>query len=501
MRRRFATATAACVIVFGTCLFTSANAQVANSDQVTDQAINLLREGKLQEAVDLQEQVIKAQPKTWLPHAALSYMYWQQGNAPDAIIEGQKAVRYAPHNAIALINLAHMHQALDSYPEAIPLYERAAQADPHNWVPPVCLSRCYAKSHQSEKALQILNDMAKQSGESFSWYFQLGNAYLIMDKQDLAIAPFTTAVSLAATPTEKNASSSRLYLALLRDNQIAKARPMQEQIFSDFRPDDSELYARTAAQLLRSTEPESGQQLLKYALENLRATNDSDGFFRLGKIFQQKAIEVSIDSKQRQSWLDNAEAAFEQAIELNPGQAKYHLALAAVLSQKGKAQETGNELREASSFNRFDPLAPYLIANLTDSNPALPNLIAVSFGINGLTCGCHITKIAEGFTKIKAVVFADLSALKPYSGTILVDESLMPLKEVFEKCPQLAFGSADALKEPITFEVKSQEKVTSLDAAVRIALNAKDGDVLKYPKPFDLLPPVMPDSLATTAAK
>jgi tetratricopeptide (TPR) repeat protein len=501
MRRRFATATASCVIVIGTCLFNCANAQAASSDQVTDEAISLLREGKLQEAVDLQEQVIKAQPKTWLPHAALSYMYWQQGNAPDAIIEGQKAVRYAPQNAIALINLAHMHQALESHSDAIPLYERAAQADPHNWVPPVCLSRCYAKGHQSEKALQILNDMAKQSGESFSWYFQLGNAYLIMDKHDLAISPFTTAVSLAETPTEKNAASTRLFLALLRDNQIARARPMQEHIFSDFRPDDSELYARTAAQLLRNSEPESGQQLLKFALENLRATNDSDGFFRLGKIFEQKAVEVSTDNKLRQGWLDNAETAFQQAIELNPGQAKYHLALAATLWQKTKTQEAANELREASSFNRFDPLAPYLMASFTGSNSASPKLVAVNFGINGLTCGCHITKITEGFSKIEAVVFANISALKPYSGTILVDESVMPLKEVFEKCPQLAFGSSEALKEPITFEVKSQENLTSLDAAVRIALNAKDGDVLKYPRPFDLLPPVMPEAVAATAAK
>src|SRR4051812_31166523 len=76
------------------------SAPVSPDDAITAQAIALFKESKLQDAVELEEKVSKENPKNWLPHATLSFFYWQQGNAPDAVTEGQKAARYAPDSEL-----------------------------------------------------------------------------------------------------------------------------------------------------------------------------------------------------------------------------------------------------------------------------------------------------------------------------------------------------------------------------------------------------------------
>src|SRR5271170_114730 len=109
--------------VFGYCSVFAADE--SESDAVTRQAVSLFKEGKLQDAVELEDKVVKEKSKDWLPHAAMSFFYWQQGNVLDAVTEGQKAVRYAPHNERALTNLGHMYQLLEGYQDAIPLYDEA----------------------------------------------------------------------------------------------------------------------------------------------------------------------------------------------------------------------------------------------------------------------------------------------------------------------------------------------------------------------------------------
>jgi tetratricopeptide (TPR) repeat protein len=469
---------AQCLAVATLCI-TPASSLAINSvdvDPSTVQTLSLIQEKKFEEAMELEEKASKAAPKNWRAHAFLSFLQWQQGNAPDAIVEGQKAVRYAPQNPTALINLAHMFQALESYPDAIPLYEQAHKVAPDNWVPPVCLSRCYAKSNQSEMALQVLNEMAQQNNKSFDWNFQLGNAYLLLDKPSLAIPLLKTALSAASTIAEKSICSSQLLLGLLRDNQISEAKPLADLVLSEYKTTNPELYVRTAAVILPATSPDSGAKLLKTAIENLANTQDSDGFFRLGKVFEERG------------WLDNAQDAFNQAVELNPGQSQYHQALAGVLWRKGKTSEAEKELAEARSYDRTDQLAPYLVSKAKANST---NLSAVHFSVNGATCGCQVTRIGEALPRISGVIFANVLALKPYSGIILIDQNQVSVKDVFAKCPQLAFPAAD-LKDPITFDIQSEEKVSSLDKAIRIAQAAKYGDILQFPKAMDLLPPVPP---------
>jgi pentatricopeptide repeat protein len=460
---------------------------------LTNQAASLFKEGKLQDAVDIESRAIKENPKDWLSHAAMSFFYWQQGNAPDAIIEGQKAVRLAPQSEIALTNLAHMHQALESYQDAIPLYQEARKISPNNWVPAVSLVRCYVKSNQTEEALKILGGMAAENGNTFYWYYQVGTTYLTLDKPGLAVAALTKALDLSASPEQKSASENQLFLALLRDHQIDQARLKMDTIFKTYRPKNAEIYVRTASSLLPVLDPSAGKTLFKSAVDNLDETIDSDAFFRLGKIFEDKSNRDSGKVSSAAGWMNNAVDAYNQAIELNPGVAAYHLALAGVLERQGKVGEASAALAQARSYDKYDPLAPYLVSAIDKRNGNL--LTAVNFKINGLTCGCQVSKLEAALRNTKGVVFVKVSALKPYGGTILVDKSLTPIPEVFSKCPGIAFDTA-ALKEPITFDITSEQAVASIERAVSIAQTTRFGDILQFPRQFELIPPVIPITLA-----
>jgi pentatricopeptide repeat protein len=472
------------IVIVAASLLMLGSAPAFAADAVVDpsvaQTISLFKEGKLQEAVELQEKLCREEAKSSQPHALLSYLYWQMGNAPDAIVEGQKAVRYAPEDESALINLAHMFQAMESYPDAIPLYQRAQKVGPKNWVPGVCLSRCYAKSNQPDKALQVLKEMSAQNEKSFDWNFQLGNAYLLLDKPSAAIPHFNTASTQAATPKERSLCSNQLLLALLRDNQTDQAKQLAPTVFEQYPPTNSEVYVRAAATLLNEDSRESGKKLLQSAAKNLADIQDSDGFFRLGKVFEHRG------------WLDVAEDAFNQAIELNPGEGKYHEALAGALWREGKPAESEKALAEVQNYNHGLPIAPYLVSG---KHAASHNLSVIRFKINGLTCGCQVSKIGNALDEQKAVVFENVVALKPYSGTVIVDPSETPVKDIFAKCSHTVFGATE-LKEPITFDIQSEETVKSLDEIIRITQAARYGDVLQFPKAFDVLPPVLPVSVS-----
>ncbi len=492
------------------------------------QAALLFNEGKLQQAVDLAHDAVRQNPRDWLSHAVMAFLYWQQGDAPDAMIEGQKAVRDAPGSETALINLAHMYQALESYERAIDLYDKTRKISPDNWVPWLGLARCFIKSGQKDRGLEILQEMNARERDSYDWYYQLGGIYLTIDKPDFAVAPLTRAVAVSKTAEQKAACTLQLYLALLRANQVERAGAMKDDVISRYHPGESESYVRTAFLLLRAQEPASGKELMRAAVSNLKEPADSDGFFRLGKVFQDKANLVCSDT-QSGGWLQNAEESFRQAIELNPLQPGYHLALAGVLSREGRMQDVKEELAQACVQDQFDPLSQYLTATVTapvasskeinrsgtvqpTSRPGASqvrrsihsgacHLTAVNFEVEGLTCACLVSRIYTTMSRIPGVAFVSLSRIKPYQGILLVDQSSLAAKDVFSLCSQNAFGTDATLKTAISFKVNAKQAVNSVEQAVRIAQDAKFGCVLKFERQFAPMVPVLPTTLVADRAR
>jgi tetratricopeptide (TPR) repeat protein len=469
----------------------------ADNNSLTKQALTLFKEGKIQQAQELEEKIVKEKPNDWLAHSAMSYFYWQEGNVPDAIVEGQKSVRHSSNNPEPLVNLAHMYQTLGNYPEAIACYEKACKLEPENWIAWIGLARSYIGYDHKDDGLAVLERMSALKNDNFEWNYNLGDTYLIIDKPALAIEPLRKAKASAKNSDEKTISTARLLTALLRDNQVESARVLQSECFNQACPKESEPYVRAASQLLSSDEPDKGAELLNTATKNLDNIADSEGFFRLGRIFEDKANAIT-DATKSGAWLDNAVKSFQQAIELNPGQAKHHLALAAIYERQNKAKEMSDELSQAKLCDNFDQVPPFLASSAVKAAKSNQSqslgLAKVYFMISGLTCNCQATKFDQVLRSIKGVALVTFSHLAPYGGILLIDPSQVTSDEILIHPIEAALP---ALKVQPRFVIISRKEIKSIDEAIAVTNDARYPNVLHFPRQFQAMQPTLPTALLT----
>jgi hypothetical protein len=105
------------------------------------------------------------------------------------------------------------------------------------------------------------------------------------------------------------------------------------------------------------------------------------------------------------------------------------------------------------------------------------------------------------FSKIKGVAFVSIPLRAPFEGTILVDESLTPVDDVFSQCTlSLAASQTTNAAKPvdhpaITFAVNSRQPLTTVPDAIAVAQEAEHGGFLEFSHTFNTIQPIMPVSL------
>lgn len=462
--------------------------RAATDDSMLLESVNLLKQGKSAQAIELQRQAISIDPTNWLAHSALSYSLWRQGNIFEAINEGETAVKLNPESPVSLINLALIKQNTGNYSEAVFLYQQAAKVASQNWVPHLGISRCYILGGDQINGLRELRAMSNRPNGSFDWYYMTAKTCLEIDELSLAEKSAHKAIQAARREEQKSAAENLYLLALLRANKFEKAKPLQESVFHHSQPKDPEFYVRTALALLPAERPALGKELLNSAINNLSTMQDAEALLKLGRVFQGKAKEAC-----RMSWLDNAQAAYAQAIALNPKSADGHLALAGLFCDKGLLTRTSDELRESMALDRVDLLAPFLLSKISkveapDREHLVPlNLSLVRFNIEGLTCACKLSKIHGALRKFQGVVFISTPPKKPFAGLMLVDQSAMPVRQVLDKSSVIASAPAPGSNEPgikVSLQMLSEEPITNIDAALRVAQDVRFAPILSFQKTF-----------------
>jgi tetratricopeptide (TPR) repeat protein len=453
---------------------------------------------------------------TWFDHASNSYNLWHQGNVFQAINEGEVATKLNPASTVSLINLALMKQNASKYDEAAALYEQAAKLDPDNWVPPLGISRCYILAGDLANGRKSLRTMSERTNRSFEWYYMTAKTCLEADDLNMAESCATRAMGVARGQEQKSAAENVLLLVLLRANKIEKAKSLQEQVFGHNQPRDPELYVRAVLMLLPASNPAAGKDLLNCAIANLTAVQDSEAFLKLGRVFESKAADPACDDTGRASWLESARVAYSQAIALNPKPGDYHFALAGILCNKGLRADAVEELKKTISLDKMDMICAYLISKiLNDETPgqksSIPlKLSLVRFKIDGLTCACKLSKIQGALRNFKEVVFISTPSQKPFSGVILVDQSVTPAREMLNKAAQDAVSTTTDSKDAmahISLKMVSEEPVANVDAALKIAREIRFAPVLafhqtfsEYFNRFKEIAPIMPVKDAGTTS-
>ena len=94
------------------------------------QANQLLRDGKLEDAVAIYQKAIDQNPNFYLSHHNLGEVLWKFGRLEEAATAFQKAIELKPSAAWSYFNLAQVLEQLGREDEAIASYEKASELNP-----------------------------------------------------------------------------------------------------------------------------------------------------------------------------------------------------------------------------------------------------------------------------------------------------------------------------------------------------------------------------------
>jgi TolA-binding protein len=94
------------------------------------QANQLLRDGKLEDAVAIYQKAIDQNPNFYLSHHNLGEVLWKFGRLEEAATAFQKAIQLKPSAAWSYFNLAQVLEQLGREDEAIASYEKASELNP-----------------------------------------------------------------------------------------------------------------------------------------------------------------------------------------------------------------------------------------------------------------------------------------------------------------------------------------------------------------------------------
>ena len=114
-------------------LLVAGTAALAASDEAIKRnnfGAELVKQGRLDEAVTEFQSAIRSDARYAAAHANLAYTYDRLGRGDEAIAAYKETVAIDPKNAIAFNNLGVLYVKKDSYDEAIQAFEQGLKADP-----------------------------------------------------------------------------------------------------------------------------------------------------------------------------------------------------------------------------------------------------------------------------------------------------------------------------------------------------------------------------------
>ncbi|MBX9570258.1 MAG: hypothetical protein K2X77_15270 [Candidatus Obscuribacterales bacterium] len=487
----------------------------------TFEAVSLFNKGRLNDAMVLAQKAVEQSPQEWKAHAILGFLSWKQGDVVLALQEAEKASQLDPGNPKLLENLAEMNEILGDFAAAAAVYKQML-SNSESSVAGLGLARCNAKMPDKRmEALGTLAEMASAHGKDSDWYAQIADTYLQLGEAYLASQTAVKADKCANTLEKKRRSRSLRLLALLKANQTKDAADLVDLVFYKCESKSPELYVLAAQKLLDQHDIVKARRILHSATESLTSREDSDCFFRMGRVFHEIASSCSQSPRKYEAWIDLSADAYAHASKLEPEQGRYHLALAGTMPQQGDLAPFLDELAKAKNFDQFDSLAPFLLSRFSsqsDSKSEAPRhmkLTKATFKLKGVNCSCHLSKVERTLAAQKSVAFACIrrpeyngspfnseseNKAQEYEGTLFVEAASADLAEIFAKCSK-EFFSQPGLKSSFEFEVVGSVPLNEISEAVRIAHNAKYPDPGKFIDQIRVIEPTLPIDDVKQASK
>jgi tetratricopeptide (TPR) repeat protein len=275
-------------------------------------------------------------PKAAIAEINLAYLFYQKGNAPEAVVHFNKALELQPLSVDAHSNLAAALMTLGRLDEAISHLRRAIELQPtaanaHNNLGNALLRKGNASEAVVEfrKAIELgpdlhgggqynrLSNSSLQAGR----HYNLGNALIQNGEEDEAVAQFRIALQLQPSMAPAHVTIGRI---LLRKGLLDQAEAQFQGALS-IRPGMAEAHLDLAAVQLQKRNPEKAVVEFQRALAidpNLATArlNLGTALLNLGRV-------------------DDAITQLSLAVKLQPSLAEAHYSLANAFFRNGRPQE------------------------------------------------------------------------------------------------------------------------------------------------------------------
>jgi protein O-GlcNAc transferase len=283
----------------------AAAADPKNPDVLTNLGMALCQVQQAKDAVPILQRAASLAPENVTAHQNLAAAYIQLNQFDDAIAQLRAALKLAPDAARLHYDLGLALKMKDDAADAIPELETAEKLDPSGYEAPYVLGVLYLQDGRYADAARELNLSLKLHPENGDGWATLGSVDNHLDNLPEAETALKEAIRQLPQQPDPHLT---LAAVLVKENRPAEATAER----------------KIAADLMRENMNHQRAEI---------ATNTGNSLLKNGKV-------------------DDAMAAFHEAITYDPNNAAAHAGLAKALQQQGKTMEAAAERQKAASLQR-----------------------------------------------------------------------------------------------------------------------------------------------------
>ena len=286
----------------------------------------MLRTGQHQEAINWLRAASQLNPEMPMPRYGLALAYSALGNHTQAIAELEECVSVAPQTTDAWLLLGRLltehGNGLEAVLKATESFEKVFEQRPHEGESCLALGRAYRRLDLPEQALRVIGDCERAGIEDPRLYLLKGRILSQMGN-------FTEArvTLLRAAEGPQAAGPSYLDLAVISRNQGNFDTAIAEYKRTiELRPRVITAYVHLANIYVNRNQPEAAAELLERAIRTVPRS----------PVAHKELCQV----RQGMDDFAGAERYCRRALELNPDLLESYYALALVLRDRGKIDES-----------------------------------------------------------------------------------------------------------------------------------------------------------------
>lgn len=126
----------------------------------------------------------------------LGWLYQNQGQDPQTLVNYNKAIELDPKNSLAYNNRGLLYDNQGDYQQALSDYNQAIELEPHNFAAITNRGVIYYRLGDYQQAIADSNQALELKPDNATAYYNRGLAYAAQDDYDQAIADYTKALTI-----------------------------------------------------------------------------------------------------------------------------------------------------------------------------------------------------------------------------------------------------------------------------------------------------------------